>query len=66
MLFDPTFLHTPMDLILLKTSLIPSHHFSPVFKSGCHVEMFVAEMDHSFHWLQKQSHLAIHVDWILF
>ena len=30
------------------------------------VEMFVPQMDHSFHWLQMQSHLAIHVDWILF
>ena len=22
--------------------------------------MFVAQMDHSFHWLQMQSHLTIH------
>ena len=30
------------------------------------VEMFVAQMGHSFHWLQMQSHLSIHVGQILF
>ena len=27
--------------------------------------MFVAQMDHSSHWLPMQSHLTIHVGWIL-
>ena len=58
MLADPTFLHTPLDIILFNSSLIPSCHFSLAFKSGCSmvVEMFVAQLDHSFHWLQMQSH----------
>ena len=30
------------------------------------VDMFVAQMGHSFHWLQRLSHLTIHVGWILF
>ena len=68
MLVDPTFLHTPMDIILLNSSLIPSCHFScfPDQDSTMPAGRLVVQMDHSFQWLQMHSHLTIHVGWILF
>ena len=36
MLIDPTFLHTPMETILLNSNLVPSLHFSLASRSGCH------------------------------
>ena len=67
MLVDTTFLHTPMEIILLNSSLILSHHF--LFLPGqvamMPARMSVVQVDHSFHWLPMQSHLTIHSGLIL-
>ena len=49
------FLHTPMEVMLLQ-----SHHAISLLLPGqdatMTARMSVVQMDHSFHWLQMQSH----------